>query len=337
MTLNSRFSVGVAAPCVRLARDLVSSRAMVNMRPATLALTLLLLVLSGCANRSVTTTVYNHNRIKVLLRSEIKSGELVERGFQHPSSISEQRLASILSQIEFRGKDDAPNQQRQLFAPSLVPGIASGLSKALAEADPNQEIALMAVHKHFSLGVFTRKSLTSFVSYVEGDDLYILFSRVDWSVEAKATKGGSKEVIPVPRANEQVMKFGIIAREPLEKAGNQGVRTVWRDRHWGPMEAIASEPAGVESLGLEREVLEVEAEIVSEEQAIQETAETAETQKEKAVVAATPSTSTRVDDEPLPYPTSPAGLRALADLEEARQAGTISETEYRQERRALAK
>ena len=67
-----------------------------------LAVALLAISSAGCATRTIRQTVYDDQHTEVFLRSQVKRGETVDRGFQHPLTIAPIRVAHILSRIDLR-------------------------------------------------------------------------------------------------------------------------------------------------------------------------------------------------------------------------------------------
>ena len=166
---------------------------------------------------------------------------------------------------------------------------------------------MLAVRKQRQHGLFNRKFLTSFVSWVENDSLYIVFSRVEWNLEnmKKMQKGKLKKSLPMPQIDDEVMKFRTVSSLHLDLAGRQGVSTHWRDPYWRHAGTITKTGKG----GLKRRTVLMESEI-PEEEWLQPV-------------------------EPQTLPESADVLRALADLEDERREGKITESEYRRQRDAL--
>jgi len=136
---------------------------------------------AGCAGRTVQEKVWDRDAVQVFLRKRIEKGVVVDRGFQHPSAVSEQRLSHVLGalEIETPAKDGKLRERRRAIHPEMLMPIAKGLSAALEKADETQEVAVLAVRKERRLGLFHKLYLTSFVAWVKNDRLYVHLSRVD--------------------------------------------------------------------------------------------------------------------------------------------------------------
>jgi hypothetical protein len=266
----------------------------------------LLSMAPGCVTRTVKTPVVEQDGITILLRHDSKGRKPVERDFEHPASISEERLAHILSALYIRTEEDGPDQQRTAIPSDLIYPIAKGLSQAYKISDSNQEIAVMAVRKQSRLGILNDKFLTSFVTFIQEGSLYVVFSRVDWNLEKMNKKSGkNKKKIPEPHVDDDYGKFRTVGSPHLKLAGRTGVGAIWREPYWQQTAHIYRTGSGVV---IRRTVL-MESEVPPEER-IQ---------------------PLRPDD----LPTDPAVLRELADLSERRAAGEITEYEYQRRRAEL--
>ena len=68
------------------------------------------------------------------------------------------------------------------------------LAEAFAEVKPDQELGVVIARKQRRLGIFHRKYLTSFITWMRDDGLYIDFSRVEWEVPKN-----KEDDLPQPR------------------------------------------------------------------------------------------------------------------------------------------
>lgn len=270
--------------------------------PLAVAAGLLLLLSPGCVTREVKETTLDSSDLQVFLREHKRGFEVVSQGFQHPVRISADRLANILGAIDVRSRDEELAAERAAFDPGQVPEVAKALSEALRTANSNQEVAVVLIRKQMQHFLFHRKRLTSFVAYVRDDLLFLHFSRVDWEIPERATKTS----LPEPRVNEHPMKFRLMPSQGMYTEGVYAVSVEWQD-------AIFRRPLrqpGDEEERRERTILMEEPSRPSG-------------QRHNALPA-----------DLLPY-LSPAELRELADLEEARQQGRMTEGHYRRERERI--
>ena len=266
-----------------------------------LLLVIALLESPGCGTHYARVPLIDDGSTKVLLRAELRDGKPVERGFHQPATISGARIAHVLAQIDVRlGADEAEKSSRRGAVPvDLLYPIGDQLSAALAKADPDQEVVVQALRSERRLALFTDTFLTSFLAYVGADDLlYLHFSRLDWPVP----KGGEEEQRE-PVAGQEVMAFRVLASEGVDPIGHQSVAVHWRDDRFQNPTSVRVGPGGK----VKRRTVLME--------------------DEGAAGAAAPPAGR--------LPTDPASLRALADLEEARRSGALTEAEYQRQRRAL--
>lgn len=263
---------------------------------------LIVFVLAGCGTRTIKTPIVDTPALEVTLRHQLQNGAVVDRSFQHPTSISPQRLSHILGaiDIETRREDDKKVRVAAVH-PALLDPLSQAMVDAFERADSSQEITVIAVRKQQRLGVFHKKFLTTLTAFFRDDRLYFYFSRVEWEIP----KEREKKVMPEPRPGEKQMAFRTVAERKMRPAGSQGVAVRWRDNLFRSPVRTANETGGARR---ERTIL-MESQIPA-----------AELEEEEDV---------GFDD------IEPEILRALADLEDARRDGAITEAEYRERRETL--
>jgi hypothetical protein len=262
------------------------------MKRALLLLVTASLLGTGCLTRGVKMPVFDQGKTSVFLRSDKKWSETIPKGYGHPITISAARMAHILSRIDMRASEGDGKREPAIPLDTLYV-IAEGMSKALAQADPNQEVVVMSQRhgKHWFL--FDRDFLTSLVAYMKDDLLYVHVVRADW--EIPNTLRGP---LPEPRADEQEMKFHLVASEGMTLVNGQAVAVSWRDPIFRRATRTRILPGG---RVVRREVL-----------------------MESAEDAPAPLVSSDV----LPGNLSADTLRKLADLEEQKTRGEVTQTEY---------
>ncbi len=266
------------------------------------AAAVLALALAGCAGyqRNVLSEAGND---KVMLRGEQTfGGGAVEKNYDHPITISGARLAHILSRIDVRTDDEDANSRKPAIPAEIVFELGEKLSNALAKASKDEEVVVIANRRERSLGVFSHDYITSFTAFVKGDLLHIRLYHLDW----KQPQGGQQAKITEPVPDKQIMRFRVVPGQAISPEGPQGVAVSWRDPIFRSPTAVRITPDGK----IVRRQILLESEAPPEEEGTA---------------------------EELPSVTSgnlsPEQLRALADLEEARRDGQVSEGDY-QERRA---
>jgi len=253
----------------------------------------------GCGARMQRETVFDQDRTQVELRSETLRGEPVPRGFAHPVVIAPARLAHILSSIDLREGTEEGGRRPAIPTESLYT-IAEGVSRALAKAGPDQELAVLSIRNQKHFGVFDRNFLTSFVTYLKGEQLYVHLSRSEWEIpDRKADR------LPQPYVGEQVMSFRVLAAPGLSLVDSQAVAADWRNPLFGRPTRVELRPDGKV---VRRTVL----------------------MESPPELEAAPA-----DAEPLPQNLSPQALRQLADLEEQRRRGELTESYYEVRRREI--
>lgn len=261
----------------------------------------MLLVSAGCGTRYARVPVHEDDLNKVSLRAVLQDGKPQDRGFHHPAAISGVRLAHMLAQIDVRigAGDDERSERKPAIPTELVYPLGDLLSAALAKADPSQEVVVQALRRERRLALFSQSFATSFVAFVGTDDLlHLQLSRLDWPVPK-----GSEDELHEPVAGREVMAFRVLASEGIAPTGQQSVAVDWRDDRFRNPTTVRVGPGG------------------------KVTRRTILMEDEAPAGANAPSG--------IELPTDPESLRALADLEDARRAGEISEAEYQRKKRAL--
>jgi len=265
-------------------------------RHALAALPLLALLALACKT-PVKEYVFSEGPVKVFLRSEKtwQFGALIEKNYDHPVTISPVRIAHILSRIDVR----VAGKREPAIPTDLLFSIAEGMSRSLQRAGGEQEIVVMATEKERRIGIFDHDFLTSFVAYVKGPQLYIYMARIHWEVPAK-----QRDDPPQPQIGEERMAFRLYPSKGMELVEGQGVAAEWRNEIFARPTRTKVLPTG--------QVVRKNILLESDDE---EPPAASDTDQQGPVVEA-------------PRGLSPAQLRALADLEEARQAGEITEAEY---------
>jgi hypothetical protein len=266
------------------------------------ALLLALVVATGCGARTVRVPVHEGDGYTVKLRGQTRGDDPVERGFSHPATISGVRIAHILAAVDVRIGDGEDSERRGAVPTSLLYDVGELVSKALARAGSNQEVVVQAVRKQRRLGLFSDEYLTSFTAWVEGEQLHIAFSRIDSRL---AVQKPDDESLPEPWPGKEVMAFKVLPANGIVPTGPQSVAADWRSDAF-------RKPTNL-SVGARGEV------------------------RRRTILMETP---VEAQPEPggtesVPADLSPDALRALADLEEERRAGAVTEAEYHARRRAI--
>ena len=252
------------------------------------------LLATGCLTRAVKVPVFEQDQTNVFLRSQRKGGETLPKGFAHPLAISTARMAHILSRID-RRSNETDGVREPVISLDTLYVIAEGMSKALGKADPDQEVVVMSVRRDKHWGVFDRNYLTSLLAWVKDDLLYIQVARSDWEIP-----NNLKNQLPEPKLDEEVMKFRLLPSEGMTLVTPQSVAVTWRDPIFRRPTRTRILPSG---RVVRREVL----------------METPEDTNPPAPPLAT---------DVLPGDLSPETLRKLADLEEQKTRGEVTQTEY---------
>jgi hypothetical protein len=259
----------------------------------------------GCA--TTPTPVFDEGGIRVFLRSDVRWLRTVQKHYDHPVTIAPVRIAHILSRIDLKPPSgflvsfEGDKTRVPAVQTDALYTIGEGIAKALAAADPNQEVIVMAIRDTKRWGIFDHDYLTSMILYVRDERLYVHVSRHDWEIPKTRD-----ERIPEPHVGDNPQSFKLYAGTAMALVSDQAVAIDWRDPVFTKPTRTRVLPSGEV---VRREILKESPEEV------QDTADPATTK--------------------LPENLSPDQLRSLADIEEARRAGRITEIEYRARRRVI--
>lgn len=276
-------------PAARPLRALLAATTVLAVLPAT-----------GCVTREVVDAIYNRQRVEVILVEHRQGSKVIDRGFKHPTRISEQRLSNILGALEIRGREEQLAGIRYVFEHDHLPRAAAALAYGLGKAGPDQSVAVRMTSKVRQTGIFDRKFITSFVAYVQEELLFIHLSRVDWKVPERAQKTS----MPLPRVDEHPMKFKMNVPKGMYAEGNYAVSVEWQSAEFqGALQRVAGEGKGERTILLEDDI-----------------------PAERPASGIPGDMLARLSAEQ---------LRQLADLEEARQRGTMTEGHYRRLRQKI--
>ncbi len=282
-------------------------------------LTLAVLFGTGCATRPRDDRIINRYGLNVYLRSDRKLfGKPLDRGYAQPSDIPVERLRVILGSLEIERRERARTVLEPAIPAEILNPVSAGVAEAFREATPADRIVVMAERKQMQKKIFDRKFLTTFVTWMEGDELIVHLSRADWPIDEKR-----KGELPRPHANNPQQKFRLVTNEFVHASGKTGVAIDWKSDVFGsfakaselrgaPVSAAASGGAAASGAvaGAGEKTVLMEAE------------------PEKPPASA-PLTSAQLEG------LDADDLRWLADLEESRVAGEITEEQYQRRRDAI--
>jgi len=272
----------------------------------------------GCGVKTVREPVFSGGatgEVEAYLRRYEDGGDAVPRGFDHPVLIAPVRAAHILAHVDVEVGSGDDREARPVVPPEMVYEVGEALAKALEKAGPDDEVVVRVLRRDRHLGIFTTRFLSSFVATVEDDRLRLSFGHVDWEVPKFGAGRQGQEDLPEPVPGERQMSFRVLPSDAFVTLGGQSVAFDWRDDRFREPERMRITPSG-----------EVRRRTILLQGAAPAAEEAAEGEERRAA---------EPEPEPLPQGLSPAALRRLADLEEARREGEITEAEYQRRRRML--
>lgn len=263
-----------------------------------------MMLLSSCLTRSIHHSHIKHNLIEIDFVRQVSGFTKQKLGYEHPAFISKERLVHILSALEIEARQKKGGVIRQpAIHPDIVDQTAEALSKAFKEVGPDEAIGVYSIRKQMRIGILHFKYLTSFLAHIKDGHLYLSIRRVEWLVP----KGREDDAYPPLRRDKKPMNFRVVTGDPIYFAGTQDLEIDWQNDVFRKDFRLPGTTSGEKR---RREVL-LQSPIPKDElEALQKDA--------------------------IPYTElTPDQLRALADLEEQRREGTITENAYQRSKRQL--
>jgi len=267
-------------------------------------------VLAACGPKLVRTPVFDKNDpgVRVELQRREKGGVVVPRGFQHPVTIADVRMAHILANVTYQDKEEA---RRPAIRSQFVYDVAAGIAQAFAKATPDDEVVAAVFPEDRKLGIFTDLRVTSFRMHLEGDELRIEFMNLEDPLEKEGAKVGFQEYQLPSEMPSLAPQFTLPPSESITKFGNRGVSVAWRDDVFRRPVSLA----GRDGTPKKRTVL---MELPPEKDG-----------------SAKPGQPGALAPSDRPPGLSDAQIRALDRIDAARSSGSITEADYKRKRRLI--
>ena len=261
----------------------------------------LLTALVACGASYKRRVIETGSKVEIILRGEKGDEGLVDQGFAHPVEVSGVRVTHILAQLDVRDEAAEGGARHPAIPTDSLYDIGRAVSLGLAKATSAEEVVVRSFRKTKRLGIFSKTYLTSLVIYAQEDLLFVHVRHVDWPVPKP-----DEPDPPEPWVYRTYQSFKILPGDAMTAVGPQEVAVDWRDPIFRKPTRIRVGPGG----RIERRVILMEMEE-------EPTAAELEQEEERAGRL------------------TPQALRELADLEEKRLSGEISESQYKAKRRAI--
>jgi hypothetical protein len=257
--------------------------------------------LAGCGAKVVRERIYDKPGVRVELRHQVKDGAPVPHGYAQPATIADVRIAHILASLS--SENDASERQPMLRS-QFVYDLADGIAAALAKAGPDDEIAAASFPQDRRLGIFTDERVTSFRLVLVGDEMQIEFYSFEQPLEREGNKASPREYeIPTELPTFEP-KFKIVPGEAQTRMGTRGVQVAWRDEYYRKPVSLSFQQG--------------------------------QARRRTVLMELPPGTEPAPKAEaPTPPNLSDAQLRALDELDAARQSGLVKEADYQRRRRLV--
>jgi hypothetical protein len=280
------------------------------MRRRSIALATLVVctaALAGCMTTKK--TIVDKKGITVQLVS--RRGDSV--ALNHPITIAPVRLYHILARIDIRLSVKEGQQRAPAFHLETLDVISQGLAQGLREAGPNQRVIVYSIRREKRFGIFDSNYLTSFVAYAHGDYLFLHLSRSDWEIPPR-----KQDRLPEPKIGKFPTKFRILPGKAMKMVDEQALAIGWSDPVFQKPSRTRMTPSG---------------------QMVRKTILMESNEPDSVEPEGDSGSDTRgaepIDAQSIPAGISPKTLRELADLEEKRQRGEISEYDYEKQRNEI--
>ncbi|HTO09207.1 MAG TPA: hypothetical protein VMR86_19305 [Myxococcota bacterium] len=184
------------------------------------------LVLAGCGPKLVRDRVYDNPQVRVELQRREQGGQVIPRGYAHPATIADVRIAHILGSLTFENND---KERKPMIRSEHLYDLAAGIAKALAKATPDDEVAAASFPMDRRLGIFSDDRVTSFRLHIEGDAMRIEFMNVEDPLEKEGSKVSFRDYEIPSDLPTLAPRYTIITSDSISKFGTRGVTVAWRD------------------------------------------------------------------------------------------------------------
>lgn len=273
-----------------------------TIAPVRLSLAVLAVcALAGCAPTYVRERIYDKPTVRVELRHEEKGGQIVMHDYAQPATISDVRIAHILASLSY--EDDEKKRQPMIQA-QFVYDLAEGIATALSKAGPSDEIAAACFPQERTLAIFTNEQVTAFRLVLVGDEMQIDFYGVEQPLERDSTKAGTRDYeIPTSLPSFEP-GFKIVPGQAQRTVGDREVLIAWRDDYYRKPVNLSFRQGQARRRTVLMEMPE-------------------------ETPAQTPGTVS------VPPNLADAQIRALDQLDAARQSGLVKESDYQRRRRLI--
>jgi hypothetical protein len=280
------------------------------MRRRSIALAALVVctaALAGCMTTKKTIIEKKGTTVQLVSRR----GDSVE--LNHPITIAPVRLSHILARVDIRLSVKEGQQRAPAFHLESLSAISQGLAQGLREAGPNQRVIVYSIRREKRFGIFDSNYLTSFVAYAHGDYLFLHLSRSDWEIPPR-----KQDRLPEPKIGKFPTKFRILPGKAMKMVDEQSLAIGWSDPVFQRPSRTRMTPSGQ----MVRKTILMES---NEPDSVEPEGDSGSDAR-----GAKP-----IDAQSIPAGISPKTLRELADLEEKRQRGEISEYDYEKQRNKI--
>jgi hypothetical protein len=262
--------------------------------------------LAGCGPKLVRENIYEKPTSRVELRHETSGGDVVKHAYQQPATIADVRIAHILASLSY---EDSEEKRRPLIRSQFVYELAEGIAAGLAKAGPDDEIAAACFPEDRTLGIFTNEMVTAFRLTLIGDEMHIEFFSVEQGLEKEGSRMGVREYEIPSEMPSYAPKFKIVPGKAQTRLGDRGVNVAWRDDYYRkPMSLSFRQGQARRRTVLMDSPPEPEAE---------------------------PGAPAKPAEPSRPVGLSDLQMRALDQLDSARQNGLVTEADYQRRRRLI--
>jgi hypothetical protein len=249
--------------------------------------------------------VHESERVKVSLRRVLDDGTPRARGYAHPVTVSDVRLAHVLASIHHRDKDD---ESRPTVRSEHVYELAEALHDALERAGPDDEVLATVQIGDRRFGLFNEDRVTALRVWFDATFMRLEFFEIERALERATGRAEGKPFEFPLEPPAGAPRFRLVPGFAQTLDGDRALLVDWRDPYYAKPVSLSLRGGRVQ-----RRTLLLGAEPESE-----------------APPALPPEPPAAVPPE-----LRDAQLRALDRLEAARRSGVLTEAEFQRRRRLV--
>lgn len=278
-----------------------------------------------------TTYIVTDKRLNYVKLVEVKASVAEERNITHPVEISTEQMRNILENLNLSKEHLVGDKvdSKQIFNEQAINYLASALSRAFREAQPNEEVQFSYVVKNPYV-ILRNDRLTMIDTWVSGNELYLDFKKLYAKMTGDTDKRGNYSKI-ISRAKGVRVSLELGPGQQMAAVGSNILIVDLKQSQLAPLASSVQVDSADQTKGqalkdIDRKKSKYSRSKSSEGEVVAASAEAASSSS-AAQTASSVSTSSSEDD----------AVRRLEKLDMLRKRNLISSKEYKEKKAEILK